>query len=103
MWKLLQVDHPEPQDVMLLTCEGWWCLHCKRVVASDPEPPVDSSFSLLPALEDGYFSDLSITASNNKQVSQFYSMTFISENPYLCGEHLINLLLVTIFLLLILW
>ncbi|KDR13429.1 uncharacterized protein LOC110835411 [Zootermopsis nevadensis] len=62
-----RVDHPEPQDVMLLTCEGWYDLHCKRVVASEPEPPVDSPFSLLPALEDGYFSDLSIMASNNKQ------------------------------------
>jgi hypothetical protein len=54
--------------MMVLMCEGWCQLHCKRVAASDPEPPIDSSFSLLPALEDGYFSDLSITASNSKQV-----------------------------------
>jgi hypothetical protein len=64
----IKVDHPDPQDVMMLTCEGWCHLQCKRVIASDPDPPIDSSFSLLPALEDGYFSDLSITASNNKQV-----------------------------------
>jgi hypothetical protein len=64
----IKVDHPDPQDMMLLKCEDWCLLHCKRVVAPDPEPPIDSSFSLLPALEDGYFSDLSITASNNKQV-----------------------------------
>ncbi|GFG38681.1 hypothetical protein Cfor_08266 [Coptotermes formosanus] len=62
-----RVDHREPQDVMVLMCEGWYQLHCKRVAASDPEPLTDSSFSLLPALEDGYFSDLSITASNSKQ------------------------------------
>jgi len=64
----IKVDHREPQDMMVLMCEGWCQLHCKRVAASDPEPPIDSSFSLLPALEDGYFSDLSITASNSKQV-----------------------------------
>jgi hypothetical protein len=72
----MKVDHREPQDMMVLMCEGWCQLHCKRVAASDPEPPIDSPFSLLPALEDGYFSDLSITASNSKQVQdnryQFY-------------------------------
>jgi hypothetical protein len=72
---------------MLLTCEGWCHLHCKRVAASDPDPPVDSSFSLLPALEDGYFSDLSITASNNKQVqvlSDCYRSHCVCVHAHVC-------------------
>lgn len=52
---------------MTLTCEGWYHLQCKRIVKNEPDNP-DSPFSLLPALEDGYFSDLTITAMNNKQV-----------------------------------
>ncbi|XP_047118625.1 uncharacterized protein LOC124799129 [Schistocerca piceifrons] len=61
-----RVDHPDGQDTMVLTCDAWCMLRCKRVVESDPDPPGDAPFSLLPALEDGYFSDVSITASNGR-------------------------------------
>lgn len=62
-----RVDQPESSDQMLMQCDGWCLLHCKRVPPTDPLPASDAPFSLLPALEDGYFSDLSITASNNKK------------------------------------
>ncbi|KAK7869304.1 hypothetical protein R5R35_012870 [Gryllus longicercus] len=62
-----RVERPEAQDVMILSCDGWCVLHCKRIAETEPDPPIDSTFSLLPALEDGYFSDLSITACNSKQ------------------------------------
>lgn len=64
----MQVDRPESSDHMLMKCDGWCLLHCKRVLPSDPMPAADAPFSLLPALEDSYFSDLSITAGNNKKV-----------------------------------
>lgn len=46
-------------------------LHCKRC---NDESEVNYNvpyFTLLPALEDGYFSDITITASNSKQVSKY--------------------------------
>ncbi|XP_075220250.1 uncharacterized protein LOC142323850 isoform X2 [Lycorma delicatula] len=61
-----KVNQPDPSD-MMMTCDGWCLLHCKRASPSEPAPVLDSPFSFLPALEDGYFSDLSITASNNKK------------------------------------
>lgn len=42
-------------------------LHCKRVQEEPVEKNFDSRFSLLPALEDGYFSDIKLVASNNKE------------------------------------
>lgn len=42
-------------------------LHCKRVQEDPSEENFDSPFSLLPALEDGYFSDIKLVASNNKE------------------------------------
>lgn len=42
-------------------------LHCKRVQEDPNEENFDSRFSLLPALEDGYFSDIKLVASNNKE------------------------------------
>lgn len=49
---------------------------CKRITDEQVEPIVNPTFSLLPALEDGYFHDLNITAANKKQVlpSVFSSM-----------------------------
>lgn len=65
---VFQVDQPESPDQMLMTCEGWCLLHCRRKPTSEPSEVLDAPFSLLPALEDGYFSDLAIVASNNKKV-----------------------------------
>lgn len=50
-------------------------LHCKRVQDDPTDDPLDSPFSLLPALEDGYFSDIKITASNGKQFEVHSSIT----------------------------
>nr|CAD7448516.1 unnamed protein product [Timema bartmani] len=62
-----EAEHPENQDTMLLSCESWCLLQCRRVFSGEFNSPVLSTFSLLPALEEGYFSDLTITAANNKQ------------------------------------
>lgn len=53
----------------MLTCEGWCTLKCKRVKDEPLEQNFNSPFSLLPALEDGYFSDITISAANGKEVS----------------------------------
>lgn len=63
----LQSDQIEPRDTVTLTCEEWGMLHCKRIQEDPNEENFDSPFSLLPALEDGYFADIKITASNNKE------------------------------------
>uniref|UniRef100_A0A1B6MP93 BTB domain-containing protein n=1 Tax=Graphocephala atropunctata TaxID=36148 RepID=A0A1B6MP93_9HEMI len=62
-----RVDQPESPDQMLMTCDGWCLLHCRRSTTSEPGAAMDATFSLLPALEDGYFSDLTIVASNDKK------------------------------------
>lgn len=61
-----KVNQPDPSD-MMMTSDGWCLLHFKRACPAEPTPVLDGPFSFLPALEDGYFSDLSITASNNKK------------------------------------
>lgn len=45
---------------------------CKRITDEQVEPIVNPTFSLLPALEDGYFYDLNITAANKKQVCTLF-------------------------------
>lgn len=70
-------DQIEPRDIVVLTCEGWCMLQCKRVSEEPSEPFINPTFSLLPALEDGYFSDLTITAANKKQVFVTFSSKLI--------------------------
>lgn len=53
---------------MTLRNDHWCCLRCKRIPVEELEPLLDVPFTLLPALEDGYFSDISISSSNGKQV-----------------------------------
>ncbi|KAJ8913824.1 hypothetical protein NQ315_003733 [Exocentrus adspersus] len=60
-----------PVNKVTLTCEGLCVLHCTRCkdeASSETEASCSVPyFTLLSALEDGYFSDITITASNNKQ------------------------------------
>lgn len=42
-------------------------LHCKRVYEEPQDDTPNTTFSLLPALEDGYFSDIALRAANNKE------------------------------------
>ncbi|GLV35944.1 uncharacterized protein CBL_09838 [Carabus blaptoides fortunei] len=60
-------DQIEPRDSVVLSCEGWCMVQCKRVTEDQIEPVINPVFSLLPALEDGYFHDLIILAANKKQ------------------------------------
>lgn len=43
-------------------------LKCKRIVDEPLEQNFNAPFALLPALEDGYFSDVCIRSANNKEV-----------------------------------
>lgn len=60
-------DEFEARDSVVLTCDGWCMLHCKCIQEEPSECALNTTFSLLPALEDGYFGDIKIVASNNKQ------------------------------------
>lgn len=62
-----RLDKYKPDMGIIIISEGWCWLRCKKLDDVHPEEPIDLPFSLLPALEDSYFSDLTITASNNKQ------------------------------------
>ncbi|XP_044732009.1 uncharacterized protein LOC123294888 [Chrysoperla carnea] len=62
-----RTDHVEWSDSMIMMCEGWCVLNCKRVNEDNSQTCTDVPFSLLPALEDGYFSDLCISSDNNKK------------------------------------
>lgn len=58
----------EPKDTVILRCDGWCMLKCKRVTDEPLEQNFNAPFALLPALEDGYFSDITIQSANNKEV-----------------------------------
>lgn len=45
-------------------------LKCKRISDGPLEQNFNAPFALLPALEDGYFSDVTIRSSNNKEVCE---------------------------------
>ncbi|KYB25250.1 uncharacterized protein LOC100141518 [Tribolium castaneum] len=60
-------DQMEPRENLTMTCESWCMLHCKRIYEDATDKYHSIPFSLLPALEDGYFSDLTIVSSNKKQ------------------------------------
>ncbi|KAJ8954724.1 hypothetical protein NQ318_011417 [Aromia moschata] len=60
-------DKVLPQNNVVLTCDGLCTLHCVRANDNSPDEAYNIPFTLLPALEDGYFSDITITSSNNKQ------------------------------------
>ncbi|XP_022918430.2 uncharacterized protein [Onthophagus taurus] len=56
-----------PIDMMILRCEGWCIMQCNRIENEPPEKYMMLPFVLMKALDEGYFSDLTITASNNKK------------------------------------
>jgi hypothetical protein len=56
---------------VLINTDGWCALHCRRIKnIAEPEVPLDFPFSMLPALEEGFFSDVTIAAENGKEVHQ---------------------------------
>ncbi|XP_017785530.1 PREDICTED: uncharacterized protein LOC108568763 isoform X2 [Nicrophorus vespilloides] len=57
----------KPINKMTLICEGWCVLDCKRIADICTDDGTNRPFSLLQALEEGYFSDLTLTAANLKQ------------------------------------
>lgn len=72
----------EPPGHMTLRNDLWCCLRCKRIPLEELEPLLDSPYSLLPALEDGYFSDINITATNGKQVTDLHILKKQPLCPY---------------------
>ncbi|CAL4114149.1 unnamed protein product, partial [Meganyctiphanes norvegica] len=60
-----RLDQPVmSRDLMLLTYDGWFMLQCEKL--HTPDTQVDLTYSLLPALQDGYFSDLTLTAATGR-------------------------------------
>ncbi|XP_042857277.1 uncharacterized protein LOC122243695 [Penaeus japonicus] len=61
-----RLDQPVmSRDLMLLTYDGWFMLQCEKLSTPDVAP--DLPYSLLPALSDGYFSDITITARSGRK------------------------------------
>lgn len=60
-------DQRKPKDSLLLSSEGLYTLRCKRVNDDISQHSHFIPFSLVIALEDGYFSDFVIKSSNNKE------------------------------------
>ncbi|XP_037094185.1 uncharacterized protein LOC119114067 [Pollicipes pollicipes] len=63
---VFKVDHPTPQDLMVLTCEDWCILQCQRVPCR--EPPPDHAFSLARLLGAEMYADLTLTAADGTQL-----------------------------------
>ncbi|XP_043197355.1 uncharacterized protein LOC122367893, partial [Amphibalanus amphitrite] len=59
---VFKVDHPTPQDLMVLTCEAWCILQCQRVPCR--QPPPDHPFSLAPLIGCSVYSDVAVTAAD---------------------------------------
>ncbi|XP_069165667.1 LOW QUALITY PROTEIN: uncharacterized protein [Procambarus clarkii] len=83
-----RLDQPVmSRDLMLLTYDGWFMLQCEKL--STPEIAPDLPYSLLPALSDGYFSDIIITAKSGRKF-EVHSIVLESSMPSiewssLCG------------------
>lgn len=61
----IQMEIPGVQFTM--NGESSYIMYCRKVDSIHTEDLIELPFSLLPALEDSYFSDLSIVASNNRE------------------------------------
>lgn len=68
---------PVPRDMMLLTFEGWCMLQCHQIPTS--KPPLDFPFSFLPALAEGYFSDLRLPLNITEDDNTTNTMAFGAE------------------------
>ncbi|XP_061196240.1 uncharacterized protein LOC133204507 [Saccostrea echinata] len=53
------------EDLMLLTCERCCILQCQKIKSEDVE--LDSSYCFMPALEEGFFSDLVIKSKSGRE------------------------------------
>lgn len=62
-----QVERPSSHE-MILSFDSWVILTCKKIIVNQ-QTILDNSFSLLPALDEGYFSDLELHAANGHTVS----------------------------------
>ncbi|KAL3270189.1 hypothetical protein HHI36_009246 [Cryptolaemus montrouzieri] len=67
-------DQRKPKDSVVLSSEGLYTLHCKRIPEEISEDNYQVPFSLLTALEEGYFSDVVIISKNKKQ---FYTHSLV--------------------------
>lgn len=65
---LIKVNQTYQDSIVLINTDGWCALHCRRIKVVEPEVPLDFPFSVLPALEEGFFSDVTIKADNGKEV-----------------------------------
>ena len=70
-----QVDHPTPQDLMVLTCEAWCILQCQRVPCR--QPPPDHPFSLAPLIGCSVYSDVAVTAADGSTVRSEYGLCLV--------------------------
>ncbi|XP_050698520.1 uncharacterized protein LOC126986418 isoform X2 [Eriocheir sinensis] len=74
-----RLDQPVmSRDLMLLTYDGWFMLQCEKLGTPDVSP--DLPYSLLPALHDGYFSDVTITAKSGRKF-EVHSIILESSEP----------------------
>ncbi|CAH0555390.1 unnamed protein product [Brassicogethes aeneus] len=58
-------DQLEPKEKVVLTCKGLCILKCRKIPEGEYRPT--NKFTFLTALEEGFFSDLKIVASNKKE------------------------------------
>lgn len=68
-FKVEEMDPPGTLNPVEMTLKNdlWCCLRCKRMPPEVLEPLLDTPFTLLPALVNGYFADLTITASSGTE------------------------------------
>ncbi|XP_044754508.1 uncharacterized protein LOC123313618 [Coccinella septempunctata] len=60
-------DQRKPKETVILRAEGLYTLYCKRVPDEISEEKYQIPFSLLPALEEGFFSDVTLFSANKKE------------------------------------
>lgn len=62
-----KVEKPSHQE-LIMCFDSWIVLTCKRIVTNN-QNGLDNQFTLVHALEEGYFSDLELCAANGHTVS----------------------------------
>ncbi|XP_065345605.1 uncharacterized protein LOC135943121 isoform X1 [Cloeon dipterum] len=77
-----QVSSNDSENCLYLACEDWCSFHCLKVISCQQKSPADVPFSLLSALNEGFFSDVSIDAANGKTF-QAHSCILLTGSPQL--------------------
>lgn len=72
---IVQTNTLTPTDTLILDCENWYALECKRLKECHAAGQ-EREFSFAEALQESYFTDVIIKSSDGFDVGKFPADTF---------------------------